>query len=319
MTDTQLKKALKETEIFARTSPQHKYRIVDLLKKQGEVVAVTGDGVNDAPALKHADVGIAMGIKGTEATKEVADIVLKDDNFTTIVNTIEEGRRIYHNILAFIKYMLSANFDTIMAVGVLTVMGFPLPILPLQILWINIATDALPALALGQSPAPPGIMEERPHPKQERIFKKFFGFIMTAVVFQTFANLAVYFYGTSIDTASGIDTSILHDPSHARTFVFTQIVMFELFFVFVCKEEKSVTIKSLLSNKALIGAVILSFIFQLLMIYTPFMQTVFKTVPLSFTHWLVIVTLAATSLLVPKTTRILKKNLPTLRPWLTNF
>ncbi|MFH1534168.1 MAG: cation-translocating P-type ATPase [Nitrospirota bacterium] len=307
MTDAQLKKALKETEIFARTSPQHKYRIVDLLKKQGEVVAVTGDGVNDAPALKHADVGIAMGIKGTEATKEVADIVLRDDNFTTIVNTIEEGRRIYHNILSFIKYMLSANFDTIMAVGVLTIMGFPLPILPLQILWINIATDALPALALGQSPAPPNIMEERPHPKQERIFKKFFGFIMVAIVFQTFANLAVYFYGASIDVSSNIDLFTLSEPSYARTFVFTQIVMFELFFVFVCKEERSVTLKSLLSNKPLIGAVALSFIFQLLMIYAPFMQNIFKTMPLSITHWIVIIALASTSLLVPKTLKIVKK------------
>jgi P-type Ca2+ transporter type 2C len=307
MTDTQLKKALRETEIFARTSPQHKYRIVDLLKKRGEVVAVTGDGVNDAPALKHADVGIAMGIKGTEATKEVADMVLKDDNFSTIVITIEEGRRIYHNILAFIKYMLSANFDTIMAVGLLTIMGFPLPILPLQILWINIATDALPALALGQSPASPGIMEEKPHPKQERIFKKFFSFIIVAVVFQTFANLAVYFYGSSIDALAGIDLSILTEPSHARTFVFTQIVMFELFFVFVCKEERSVSIKSLLSNKSLIGAVILSFIFQLLMIYAPFMQNVFKTVPLSLTHWVVIIGLASTSLLVPRTLRVLRK------------
>jgi len=307
MSDSELKKTLKNTEIFARTSPQHKYRLIDLLKKQGEVVAVTGDGVNDAPALKHADVGVAMGIKGTEATKEVADIVLEDDNFTTIVNTIEEGRRIYHNILAFIKFMLAANFDTIMAVGLLTVMGFPLPVLPLQILWINIATDALPALALGQSPAPPDIMEEKPHPKQERIFKKFFGFIMVAVVFQTFANLAVYFYGTSVDIASGIDTSILGDPSHARTFVFTQIVMFELFFVFICKEEKSITIKSLLSNKALIGAVSLSFIFQLLMIYAPFMQTVFKTVPLTATEWLIIIALASTSLFVPKTTYFLKK------------
>ncbi len=307
MTDTQLKKALRETEIFARTSPQHKYRIVDLLKKRGEVVAVTGDGVNDAPALKHADVGIAMGIKGTEATKEVADMVLKDDNFSTIVTTIEEGRRIYHNILAFIKYMLSANFDTIMAVGLLTIMGFPLPILPLQILWINIATDALPALALGQSPASPGIMEEKPHPKQERIFKKFFSFIIVAVVFQTFANLAVYFYGSSIDALAGIDLSALHEPSHARTFVFTQIVMFELFFVFVCKEERSVSIKSLFSNKSLIGAVILSFTFQLIMIYAPFMQNVFKTVPLSLTHWIVIIGLASTSLLVPRTLRILRK------------
>jgi len=307
MNDRQLKKAIANTEIFARTKPQHKYRIVNLLKRGKEVVAVTGDGVNDAPAIKHADVGIAMGIKGTEATKEVADIILKDDNFTTIVNTIKEGRRIYHNILAFIKFMLSANFDTIMAVGVLTILGFPLPILALQILWINIATDALPALALGQSKASPGVMQERPHPKKESIFKKFFGFILVAVIFQTIANLLIFFYGLGIDAASGIETSDLGIPSFARTLVFTQIVLFELFFVFVCKEEKSITIKSLGSNKALIGAVLISLLLHLGMLYIPFMQTVFKTVPLSLTHWGILILLSATAFLVPATTNIARK------------
>ncbi|MBL4694146.1 cation-transporting P-type ATPase, partial [Candidatus Gracilibacteria bacterium] len=309
LTDRELSKLIKETSIFARTKPEHKYRIVDLLKKAHHVVAVTGDGVNDAPALKHADVGIAMGIKGTEATKEVADIVLKDDNFSTIVTTIHEGRRVYHNILAFIKYMLSANFDTIMAVGVITILGMPLPILPLQILWINIATDALPALALGKSEASPNIMLEKPHPKKERIFRKFFLFILVAVAFQTFANLFIYFYGLNLDTLAGINTSDLSLASHARTLVFTQIVMFELFFVFVCKDEESLNWKSLKSNKYLIYAVAFSFILQLLMIYTPFMQEVFNTLPLSLTEWLIVIVLASTAFIVPKTTKLLKKHL----------
>lgn len=305
MTDRELKKIIETTQIFARTKPEHKYRIVDLLKKQREVVAVTGDGVNDAPALKHADVGIAMGIKGTEATKEVADIVLKDDNFTTIVNTIEEGRRIYANILAFIKYMLSANFDTIMAVGLLTVLGYPLPILPLQILWVNIATDALPALALGTSKATPNIMETPPHPKQEHIFKKFFGFILVAVVLQTFANLLIYFFGLGLD--AGLNLNDYDIPSHARTLVFTQIVLFELFFVFVCKQEKSITIRSFFSNKNLIGAVLISFFLQLFMIYTPFMQKIFKTVPLTLTEWTLLILLASTAFFVPKLTTLTRK------------
>ena len=313
MSDKELKKAIKNTQIFARTKPEHKYRIVDLLKKSGNVVAVTGDGVNDAPALKHANVGIAMGIKGTEATKEVADIVLKDDNFSTIVTTIEEGRRIYHNILSFIKYMLSANFDTIMAVGVLTILGFPLPILPLQILWINIATDALPALALGSSPAENGIMEEKPHKKQESIFKKFFLFIIVAAFLQTIVNLAIYFYGMSLDTKAAIDIFNLSEPSHARTLVFTQIVMFELFFVFVCKQEKAPTLKSIFSNKPLIGAVLLSFILQLIMVYAPFMQAVFKTMPLRGIEWAIIALFASTAFIVPATTRLLKKGLSKFR------
>ena len=129
-----------------------------------------------------------------------------------------------------------------MAVGTLTVMGYPLPILPLQILWINIATDALPALALGQSKADPGIMEEKPHAKKENIFKKFVGFIFIAVIFQTFANLIAFFYGMELDALHGINTWELQEASYSRTLVFTQIVKFELFFVFVCKEEKSITL-----------------------------------------------------------------------------
>lgn len=308
--DTELKKILYNTTIFARTSPQHKYRLVDILKRNNEVVAVTGDGVNDAPALKHADVGIAMGIKGTEATKEVADIVLKDDNFSTIVKTIEEGRHIYHNILAFIKYMLSANFDDILMVGIITTLGYPLPILPLQILWVNIATDALPALALGQSPAPPGIMEEKPHPKKENIFRKFFGFIFTALFFQVVIGLILYFYGLNQDQLAGIESTNLDIPSHARTIIFTQIVIFEIFFAFVCKEEKRITIKSLFSNKILIYAVLISLTLQLITIYAPFMQSIFKTVPLSLKEWGFITLAGLSAFLVPSTYSLIKKILP---------
>jgi len=307
LSDKELKKIIYETQIFARTKPEHKHRIVGILKANHEVVAVTGDGVNDAPALKNADVGVAMGIKGTEATKEVADIILKDDNFTTIVTTIEEGRRIYNNILAFIKFMLSANFDTIMAVAVLFILGFPLPILALQILWINIATDALPALALGQSPASEGLMETPPHQKNESIFRKFIGFIAIAALLQTLVNLGIYFYGMGVDQALGIDINDLSEPSHARTLVFTQIVMFEMLFVFMCKDEKVGSIKSFFSNKYLVGAVIVSFCLQLAMIYTPFMQSIFKTVPLTLNEWILVTLLACTAFLVPGATNIAKK------------
>ncbi|MBI4235679.1 cation-translocating P-type ATPase [Candidatus Peregrinibacteria bacterium] len=307
MSDKELKIALQQTEIFARTNPAHKYRIVDILKKNHEIVAVTGDGVNDAPALKHADVGVAMGIKGTEATKEVADIVLKDDNFTTIVNAIEEGRRIYQNILAFIKYLLSANYDSITTVGILTIIGLPLPLLPLHILWINLATDSLPALALGRSPAEKDTMSKPPHPKRENIFKKFFPFITVAAISQTLINLGVYFYGANLDKNLGIDTANLSQPSLARTMVFTQIVLFELFFVFVCKEEKSFKPKELFNNKYLVGAVTISLILQIIMIYTPFMQTVFKTAALGFKEWIILIILSSSAFLIPRITNLFKK------------
>lgn len=307
LNDSELKKLIYSTTIFARTNPQHKYRIVDILKRSDEVVAVTGDGVNDAPALKHADVGVAMGIKGTEATKEVADIVLKDDNFTTIVKTIEEGRRIYQNILSFIKYMLSANFDDILMVGIITTMGYPLPILPLQILWVNIATDALPALALGKSPARPGIMNEKPHPKNENIFRKFIGFITIALIFQVTIGILLYFYGLELDKANGIETANLEIPSHARTIIFSQIVLFEIFFAFVCKDENKLSFKSITSNRTLLFAVGISLLLQIFTIYTPFMQAIFKTVPLSLKEWGLITLAGATAFLVPVTHRLAKK------------
>lgn len=307
LNNAELKKLIYETDIFARTNPNHKYRIIDILKKNDEVVAVTGDGVNDAPALKHSNVGIAMGIKGTEATREVADIVLKDDNFTTIVHTIEEGRRIYKNILSFIKYMLAANFSDIMIVGIITIAGYPLPLLPLQILWINIATDALPALALGQSPASKNIMMEKPHPKKESFFKKFYGFLFTAVLLQIIVNLILYWYGLKEDASTNILTSDMSMPSHARTMIFTEIVLFELFFAFVCKGKEKDSIKSYFSNKLLIKAVLISFIIQLATIYLPFMQTIFKTVPLNLTEWIMILAAASTAFCVHGIKNIFKK------------
>lgn len=307
LSDSALSKQIYKTAIFARTNPEHKYRIVSLLQKNNEVVAVTGDGVNDAPALKKADVGVAMGIKGTEATKEVADIVLKDDNFATIVTTIEEGRRVYRNILSFIQYMLAANLDDIMMVGIVTIAGYPLPLLPLQILWINISTDSLPALALGQSKAPANIMQEGPHPKNENIFKKFSAFIFTGVALQIIVNIGIYIYGLNEDKISGLDTANLSLPSHARTMIFTEIVMFELFLAFVCKGKEDGKISSYFSNRNLNLAVMFSFVLQLGVVYLPFAQPVFKTLPLDFPEWIAVTICGMTAFLIPSLLEILRK------------
>jgi len=296
LTDKELLKVIHDTQIFARTSPKHKYRIVDLLKNNGEVVAVTGDGVNDAPALKHADVGIAMGIKGTEATKEVADIILKDDNFTTIVNTIREGRKIYNNILAFIKYMLSANFDMLSTVALLAIMGHPLPLLPLQILWINLVTDSLPALALGHGKADSKIMEKPPHPKHEQIFKKFADFFFTTVVIRTIINISLYVYMLKITTVE-----------HARTVLFTQIVIFELLFAFVCSDDKFISIKTFTSNIFLVLAILSSLLLQFAAIYIPQLQTILMTSPLSLHEWSLVILCAAAAPFIPAITNLLRK------------
>ncbi|MBI95701.1 ATPase [bacterium] len=298
MKDYELKKALKEYDIFARTSPKHKFRLVSLLQSMGEVVAVSGDGVNDAPALKKADVGVAMGIKGTEATKEVADIVLQDDNFSTIVNAIFEGRKIYKNIISFLKFLLSANFDTIAAVSLLTLMGFPLPIIPLQVLFINLVTDAFPALALGQTVRDKSIMNEKPHATNESLLSKFGKFISIAVFLQIFANLAVYFYGLKIDQSIFGASFDMNSQSLARTMVFTQIVMFELMLVYVCKFDFVPKIKQMFDNFWLNVSVVFSFCIQLFAIYNPVMQEYLKTTPLNLTQWAMILLLASTAFLV---------------------
>ncbi|MCX6735395.1 MAG: cation-translocating P-type ATPase [Candidatus Peregrinibacteria bacterium] len=307
LNDTELSKLIYKTSIFARTRPEHKYRIVSLLQAANEVVAVTGDGVNDAPALKKADVGIAMGIKGTEATKEVADIVLKDDNFSTIITTIEQGRQIYNNILSFIKYMLAANLDGIMIVGLVTIIGFPLPLLPLQILWINLATDALPALALGQSKGAKGLMQEKPHPKDENMFRKFGDIIIVTIIIQTILNLVLYFYGLNQDTLMNINTSDLSIGSHTRTLIFTEIVIFELFFAFVCKGKDNKKFSSYFSNRSLNIAVLLSLLLQVVVIYLPFAQTIFKTIPLNIYEWVAITICSLTAFVIPAITEFLRK------------
>ncbi|MBT4869999.1 MAG: HAD-IC family P-type ATPase [Candidatus Diapherotrites archaeon] len=308
MSDKKLKEILPGTNLFARTNPKHKYRIVSLLEEMGEVVAVTGDGVNDAPALKKADVGIAMGIKGTQVSKEASDIVLEDDNFATIINIIEEGRRVYSNILSFVKFMLSANFDTITVVALATLVGLPLPILPLQVLWINIATDSLPALALGTETAEKGIMKKKPHKKGESIIKKFIPFLSLAVITQVIANGVVLIYGFHLDAINGINTLDLAIPSFARTLFFTEIVIFELLLVFNCRGiKKSLLRGGLFENKKLIVAVLISFLLQLFIIYSPFAQTFFKTIPLGLDHWFILIILALPAIVIPQVIHLLHR------------
>lgn len=301
---SKLKKIIDKNTVFARISPEHKYEIVQYLKSKGHIVASFGDGVNDAPALKIANVGVAMGIKGTEATKEVADLVLQDDNFATISDAIYEGRRIYTNILSFIKYMLSANFSSISTVFITTFLGLPLPILPLQILWINVATDALPALALGSLQGSKELMNKKPFKQNWPIFSHIKSFVFSAAIIQGLANLFVFYYGYSFDLNAGINFSDFSIASKARTMVFTQIVLFELFLVYTCMPSY---LKKF-SNKIVNLSILFSFLLQVILFVSPSLRSIFKLYILNPQDLLILFGVSASAaFLVPQLENLLFK------------
>jgi len=268
--------------IFARLSPEHKLKIVSALKKKGHIVAVTGDGVNDAPALKKADIGVAMGIKGTDVTKDVSDMVLLDDNFATIVAAVEEGRGILANIKKFTKFLLSANFDELAVVAAAVLLRLPLPFLPLQLLWLNLVTDGLPALALSVDPKDPDVMRRKP---ANDFLKSYLPYIIVAGMVAFAATFALFYL------------NLPHGEDKARTMAFTEAVMFELLLVFnIRSDTKSVFRNSPLTNPKLIMAVIASIALQAIVIYVPFLQQVFGTVSLRLNDWLMIAVFALPAL-----------------------
>jgi Ca2+-transporting ATPase len=267
----EIENLIEETSVYARVSPEHKLNIVQALQKQGHIVAMTGDGVNDAPALKKADIGVAMGVAGTDVSKEVADMVLMDDNFATIVAAVEEGRVIYDNIRKFIKYLLTTNSGEILVMLVAPFLGMPLPLLPLQILWINLVTDGLPALALGVEPPERDVMRHPPRRPDESIFGEGLGWhvIWVGVVMGLIPLLLGYFYWRN--DASG----------PWQTMVFTTLTFAQMAHVLAIRSNHySLFTIGLLSNKPLLGAVLLTAALQLAVIYIPFLQELFKTVAL---------------------------------------
>ncbi|SHI51147.1 calcium-transporting P-type ATPase, PMR1-type [Desulfofundulus thermosubterraneus] len=280
--DDQLKQMVGEVAVYARVSPRHKLRIVRALKQAGYVVAMTGDGINDAPAIKEADIGIAMGITGTDVTKEASSMVLADDNFATIVAAVEEGRGIYDNIRKFIRYLLSCNVGEVLVMFFAVLAGLPLPLLPIQILWMNLVTDGLPAMALGVDPPDTDIMYRPPRHPRESIFAH---------------GLAWRILGSGL--AIGLCTLLVFAGVHvlghghldlARTMAFNTLVFSQLFFVFACRSEHhTIWEVGLFSNPHLLGAVLCSIFLQLAVTYVPYLQPVFHTVPLDAPQWLVII------------------------------
>ncbi|WP_338827848.1 cation-translocating P-type ATPase [Neomoorella thermoacetica] len=281
MDDADLARMAPGVNVYARVAPHHKLRLVRALKASGHIVAMTGDGVNDAPAIKEADIGIAMGQSGTDVTREAAAMILADDNFATIVAAIEEGRGIYDNVRKFIRYLLSCNIGEVMTMFVAVISGLPLPLLPIQILWMNLVTDGLPAMALGIDNKEPGLMKRPPHPPGESVFARGLGKAMAFLGLQIgLATLGVFILGLYLGDG---------DLITARTLAFTTLVMAQLFAVFECRSEHlSPFAVGYFSNPYLVMAVAASLAMQLLVLYLPPLQVVFKTVPLNLFHWGVI-------------------------------
>ena len=274
MSSEQLQQAVRATSVFARVSPEHKLRIVDALQNQDHIVAMTGDGVNDAPALTKADIGVAMGITGTDVAKEAAEMVLLDDNFATIVAAVEEGRVIYDNIRKFIKYTLASNTGEILVMLIGPFLGLPLPLLPLQILWINLVTDGVPGLALTVEPGEPDVMKRPPVKPNENIFARGLGVdILWIGILMGFISLAAGLWGW------------LTGSEAWQTMIFTTLTLAQMGNAMALRSNRESLFQiGVFSNPMMLGAVLVTFLLQLALIYIPFFQTIFDTKALTATE-----------------------------------
>lgn len=280
LSEAELMKKVDNVRVFARVSPNHKLRIVKAFKKRENIVAMTGDGVNDAPAIKEADIGIAMGISGTDVTKEAASMVLMDDNFATIVSAIEEGRVIYDNIRKFIRYLLSCNLGEVLTMFLATLFYLPNPLTPIQILFVNLATDGLPAIALGVDPADKDIMDQQPREKGESIFARgLWSKIVVRGCLIGICTLLAFLAGRYYN----------YDLATCRTLALTTLVVSQLLHVFECRSERhSIFEIKLFSNPWLVGSVVISMIMVCSILYIPFLSGVFNTVALNFGQWMLV-------------------------------
>ncbi|MEE9615039.1 MAG: calcium-transporting P-type ATPase, PMR1-type [Thermodesulfobacteriota bacterium] len=301
MSEEEFERLLPRIKVYARVNPEHKLQVVRAWRNRGETIAMTGDGVNDAPALKEADIGVAMGITGTDVTKEAADMVLTDDNFSSIVSAVEEGRGIFDNIRKVIHFLLSCNIGEIITLLVASLTGMPLPLLPVQILWMNLVTDGLPALGLAMEPVDPGVMDKKPRKKDEGIITPSLLRVMTiqgtfmAVCTLVVYALELYWFDGGLE--------------RARTLAFMVLVYCQMFHVFNCRSEReSVFAMGFFSNRLLNLSVAVIMFSQILLVYVPVLQPIFKVVALRPSDWLIIFVAAVQPLIWMEAIKMMQRD-----------
>jgi Ca2+-transporting ATPase len=300
MSDDELYDKIENTPVYARVAPEHKLRIVRAWRSRNEITVMTGDGVNDAPAVKEADIGVAMGITGTDVTKEVSDMIVTDDNFASIVAAVEEGRGIYDNIKKFIHYLLSCNAGEILVMFSASLIGLPVPLLPIHILWINLVTDGFPALALGVDPVDPNIMKRPPRPVKESVINTQRALTMLVQgAFIAACSLLAFCFVLYIEK---------QDITRARTAAFIVLSCSQLFHSFNCRSMTESLFKiGVFTNKKLILATFVSFLLQMAVVYIPFLQKVFKTTPLGLADWTLVIAISSFPLWAMELVKKIKK------------
>ncbi|WP_366162885.1 calcium-translocating P-type ATPase, SERCA-type [Bacillus infantis] len=295
----QLEDVVDEVSVFARVSPEHKLKIVKALQNKGHIVAMTGDGVNDAPAIKAADIGVAMGITGTDVAKEASALVLLDDNFATIKAAIKEGRNIYENIRKFIRYLLASNVGEILVMLFAMLLALPLPLVPIQILWVNLVTDGLPAMALGLDQPEDDVMKRKPRSPKEGVFARGLGWKVVSRGFLI-----------GIVTLAAFMLAYKNNPDqlgYAQTVAFATLVLAQLIHVFDCRSEKSVLARNPFGNKYLVWAVISSLLLMIIVIYYPPLQPIFHTMAIQPGDWIMITGLSSVPTFLLAGTFLLRK------------
>ncbi|MCP6681462.1 calcium-translocating P-type ATPase, SERCA-type [Bacillus nakamurai] len=281
----ELAEAVDDVYVFARVSPEHKLKIVRAYQENGHVVAMTGDGVNDAPAIKQADIGVAMGVTGTDVAKEASSLILVDDNFATIKSAIKEGRNIYENIRKFVRYLLASNVGEILVMLFAMLLALPLPLVPIQILWVNLVTDGLPAMALGMDQAENDVMRRKPRHPKEGVFARKLGWKVLSRGFLIGAATILAFIVVYHRNPENLP--------YAQTIAFATLVLAQLIHVFDCRSETSVFSRNPFKNLYLIGAIVSSIFLMTVVIYYPPLQPIFKTVPITPGDWMLVIGMSA--------------------------